>query len=303
MDSAKKWIKLTITANPILVETLGDYLVGIHNMGVEVIAEDEIPTGVITAFAKTESLPTGDSNTLTQQVLEYGTDMAKIFNTLPPTVAWEFFGEEDWGEKWKQHFKPFAIVPGLTIAPTWEEYQKQENELVIEMDPGMVFGTGHHATTSLTLEFIQEIIAKQNCQTVLDVGCGTGILTIGAALFGAKKCLGVDNCQDAVKVAQNNVTYNSQSNIVNISITPVEELCENFDLVVANIIHDVLASMADSLTAATKENGFLVLSGVLRENQADSIAEIFREKGFTLLEKRERDEWAAVLLQKSTLFR
>lgn len=298
MVSAKKWIKLTITAAPILVETVSDYLVGIHNMGVEVGTKDELPTGVITAFAETESLQTDDGDTLAQQVLEYVTEMAKLFNSTSPKVDWEYFEEEDWGKKWKQHFKPFAIVPGLVIAPTWEEYQKQEDELVIEMDPGMAFGTGHHATTSLSLELIQETIAKNCCETVLDVGCGTGILTMGAALFGAKKCLGIDNCQDAVKAAQDNVTHNSLGAIVDIAITPIEEVCDTYDLVVANIIHDVLASMSGSLTAATKKGAYLVLSGVLKEDQADSIAEIFKEQGFNLLEKRERDEWAAVLFQK-----
>ncbi len=299
MVSAKKWIKLTITADPILVETVGDYLVGIHNMGVELATQDEIPTGVITAFAETESLQSSDGDALAQQVLEYTEEMAELFKCNRPIVAWEFFEEEDWGKKWKQHFKPFAIVPGLVIAPTWEEYQKQENELVIEMDPGMAFGTGHHATTSLSLEFIQEIIAKKRCKTVLDVGCGTGILTMGAALFGAQKCLGIDNCQDAVTAAKDNITHNNLQEIVDIAITPVEEVRDTYDLVVANIIHDVLASMSNSLVAATKEGSYLILSGVLKEDQADSISEIFGSKGFTLIEKRERDEWAAVLLEKN----
>jgi len=296
MTKDKKWLKITISGDPILVETVSDYLVGIHNMGVEVATKDEVPTGVITGFAEKANID--DEQSFVATISQYLNEMAELFQVAAATVSYETFAEEDWSKKWKQHFKPFSIVPGFVIKPTWEEYECKENEHVIEMDPGMAFGTGHHATTSLCLEFIQETVEKKQCHSVLDVGCGTGILTMAAALFGAKQCFGIDNCPDAVRVAGENIVRNSLEDKVDIAVTPVEEVSETYDLVVANIIHDVLASMDKSIANCTKDGGYLVLSGILKENQADSIAAIYKEQGFTLLKKRERDEWAALLLQK-----
>ncbi len=117
--------------------------------------------------------------------------------------------EEDWGKNWKDHFKPFTIVPGLVIAPTWEEYQPAAGEAVITMDPGMAFGTGHHATTSLSLELIRRTLVENGGQRLLDVGTGTGILGMAALLFGAKDVLGLDNDPEAVSAAEENVRRNS----------------------------------------------------------------------------------------------
>lgn len=299
MDAQKTWLKITIETTPILVETITDYLVGVHEAGVELVAnKDEQPTGTLLCYIQQESLSTEQAEALFQQISHFAVEMATVFSVDAPQLAWEFFEEEDWGKKWKEHFVPFPIVPGLIIAPTWEEYQAQGDEKVIVMDPGMAFGTGHHATTSLSLGFVQEVMASGNHKTVLDVGCGTGILAMGAALFGAEKVLGLDNDPEAVSAAIKNVAYNNQNQQVDIAITSVEDIDEEYDVVVANIIHDVLAHLSDALTARTKDGGFLILSGVLVEDQADSITSIFEEHGFSLVRKTEKGEWAAVLLQK-----
>ncbi len=296
MIEHKKWLKITINADPVLVETLGDYLVGIHNMAVEIATKDEIPTGTVTGFSETANIENEQS--LVAAIRQYTAEMAELFQTSPPKVAHEFFEEEDWGKKWKQHFKPFTIVPGLVIKPSWEEYTKQKDEYVIEMDPGMAFGTGHHATTSLCLELLQKTIQEQGSDSLLDVGCGTGILTMAAALFGVKNCLGIDNCPDAVKAAQENIIHNNLADKIIIASTPLKEIKTSHDLMVANIIHDVLVSMDKDIARCTNEDGYLILSGLLKEKQADSISETYKAQGFTTLLKRERDEWAALLLQK-----
>lgn len=299
MDTVKKWLKISIITDPALVDSISDYLVGIHGAGVEMSAEDEQPTGIITSFIEKENLSDQEAEIITSQISGFLVEMAAIFNTAIPSLSWEFIEEEDWGKNWKQHFVPFQIVPGLVIAPTWENYQKQNDELVIEMDPGMAFGTGHHATTSLSLGFIQEVTNKKTTKKVLDVGCGTAILTMAAVLFGAQQAIGIDNDQDAVNAATENVAHNNLQDKIEIAITPLDQIEGSFDLVVANIIHDVLAAMSPQLTAKTKSGGYLILSGVLAEQQADSIARIFAEKGFTLLTKKSEGEWAALLLQKN----
>lgn len=298
MDTVKKWLKISITTDPRLVDCISDYLVGIHGAGVEMSAEDEQPTGIITSFIEKENISEPEAVALTTQISGFLAEMASIFNTAVPSLNWEFIEEEDWGKNWKQHFVPFQIVPGLVIAPTWENYLKKDDELVIEMDPGMAFGTGHHATTSLSLGFIQEVTNQKTTKTVLDVGCGTAILTMAAVLFGAHHAVGIDNCQDAVNAATENVAHNNLQEKIDIAITPLDHIEGSFDIVVANIIHDVLASMSSQLTAKTKSGGYLILSGVLAEQQADSIAGIFTEKGFSLLNQKSEGEWAALLLQK-----
>lgn len=299
MDTPKTWLKITIETSPILVETISDYLVGVHEAGVELVAnKDEKPTGTLLCYIQQEGLTTEQAELLFQQISSFSIEMAAVFDVSEPQLAWNFFEEEDWGKNWKKHFTPFAIVPGLVIAPTWEEYEAKVDEKVIVMDPGMAFGTGHHATTSLSLGFVQEVMSIGDHKTVLDVGCGTGILAMGAVLFGAEKVLGLDNDPDAVSAAGANVLYNKQSEQVDIAITSVEDIDGEYDVVVANIIHDVLAALSDALTARTKVGGFLVLSGVLAEDQADSITSIFEQHGFSLVRKAEEGEWAAVLLQK-----
>ena len=298
MEKPKQWVKISITTAPILVETISDYLVGIHGAGVEMTAEEEKPTGTITSFIEKNNLSEEEAVAIISQVDTFLVEMASIFNVDQPTLSWEFIEEEDWGKNWKKHFKPFQIIPGFVISPTWETYIKQENELMIEMDPGMAFGTGHHATTSLSLGFIKQVTDKTKAQSVLDVGCGTGILTMAAALFGAERALGIDNCQDAVNASTDNVLHNHLEKIIDISITPLDQITDSYDIVVANIIHDVLAEMSPNLTAKTKAGGHLILSGLLAEEQADSIGRIFTKLGFTLLEQKSEGEWAALLLQK-----
>ena len=299
MHTMKKWLKITIEANPLLVEVVSDYLVGIHDAGVELAADkDENPEGKIVAFIEQSELSPADAERCANQINIFMAEMAAVFNVASPSLVWEFLEEEDWSKNWKEHFVPFSIVPGLTIAPTWENYEARNDELVIEMDPGMAFGTGHHATTSLSLSYLQDVVTKRGAKTVLDVGCGTGILVMGAVLFGAERGLGIDNCPDAVAAASNNVAHNHLAEKIDIAITPLSELQEEYDVVVANIIHDVLASMVIDLYARAKKDGFLILSGLLADQQVDSIIGIFAEAGFVLLEKGIEGEWGAVLLQK-----
>ena len=298
METPKQWVKMSIVTVPVLVESISDYLVGIHDAGVEMAAEEEKPTGTITSFIKKTNLSQEEAEVIISQVSTFLAEMSSIFNVDQPTLSWEFIEEEDWGKNWKIHFKPFQIIPGFVISPTWETYVPKEDELMIEMDPGMAFGTGHHATTSLSLGFIKQVTDKAKTQSVLDVGCGTGILTMAAALFGAEHALGIDNCPDAVDASAKNVLHNNLQTIIDIAITPLDQITDSYDIVVANIIHDVLAEMSPELTAKTKTGGFLILSGVLAEEQADSIGRIFTKLGFTVLEQKSEGDWAALLLQK-----
>lgn len=292
------WLKLTISSDPLLVEPISDFLVGIINAGVETGAKDEPLYGTVNGYVEQSNPSQEDIAAVLEQVSAYLTELALIFNLSEPTLSYSLIEEEDWGKTWKEHFKPFAIVPGLIITPTWEDYNLGPGELVITMDPGMAFGTGHHATTFLSLGLLKETISGNSGMKVLDVGTGTGILGLASVLFGAEKVLAVDNDPEAVLAATENVQINSMAGSVEVSITALESIEDVYDVVVANIVHDALTAMANDLSRVTAPGGNLILSGILVDKQVDSILETFTGKGFTLVKRETREEWAAVQFTK-----
>ncbi len=293
-----KWLKITIKTDPLLVESISDFLVGVIEAGVETGARDELSFGTVNGYLQKANLTQEEVDDILVQVSSYLDELAAIFNVPKPVLSSVMIDEEDWGRNWKEHFKPFAIVPGLVIAPTWEEYRPAAGEVVITMDPGMAFGTGHHATTSLSLDFIQETLAGNGGQRLLDVGTGTGILGMAARLFGASDVLGLDNDPEAVSAAEENVRRNSLQDHMRISLAALASLEEPYEVVVANIVHDVLISMASDLTRLTIEGGTLILSGILAGEQVANIIAVFTAKGFQLSGQKSRQEWAALRFRK-----
>jgi ribosomal protein L11 methyltransferase len=293
-----KWLKITIKTDPLLVEPISDFLVGVVEAGVETGAPDELLYGTVNGYLQQANLNPDEIDGILVQVSSHLAELAKIFNVAKPTLSSTIIDEEDWGKNWKEHFKPFAIVPGLVIAPTWEEYLPAAGEAVITMDPGMAFGTGHHATTCLSLHFIRERLAEKSGLRLLDVGTGTGILGMAAVLFGAGTVLGIDNDPEAVSAAKENVQRNSLQDHMEISLAPLSSLFEPYEIVVANIVHDVLIGMADDLARLTADGGTLILSGILAGEQVANIRAVFTAKGFQLLRQENRQEWAALRFDK-----
>jgi ribosomal protein L11 methyltransferase len=166
------------------------------------------------------------------------------------------------------------------------------------MDPGMAFGTGHHATTSLSLDFIRETLSGKAGLRLLDVGTGTGILGMAAVLFGAEAVLGIDNDPEAVSAAEENVRRNSLQDHMQISLAPLSSLEEPYEVVVANIVHDVLISMSGDLARLTAAGGALILSGILTGEQVANIIRVFTSNGFQLSGQESRQEWSALRFMK-----
>lgn len=296
--AGNKWLKITIKADPLLVESISDYLVGVLDAGVETGARDELLYGTVNGYVQKANLPQAAVADMLSKLSAYLDELAKIFTVSTPILSSTMIDEEDWGKSWKEHFKPFAIVPGLVIAPTWEKYHPAANEAVIVMDPGMAFGTGHHATTSLSVHFIRQALAEQAGQRLLDVGTGTGILGMAALLFGAGAVLGIDNDPEAVFAAERNVRRNSLQDRMQVSLAPLSSLLEPFALVVANIVHDVLIELADELVRLTADGGTLILAGILAGEQAGNIIDVFTAQGLHLADRDRRQEWEALLFKK-----
>jgi ribosomal protein L11 methyltransferase len=294
----RRWLKISITANPALTDAIEDFLVGISDAGVELIADQTGETTLIHGYFDKTQKDQAETQQILNQLTGYLRELAEIFEVAVPAMTTAFIDDEDWSATWKEHFKPFAIIPGLVIAPTWEEYAAKEGEQVIIMDPGMAFGTGHHATTSLSLQLLREAVAGRADLSVLDVGTGTGILGMAAALFGASKVVAIDNDPEAVSAARENVVRNNLQRIMEVDITPLASLTGPFSLVVANIVHDVLLELAPDLGRLTATGGRLILSGILAGPQVASIVACFTNLGFSLIRQEQKKEWAALLFAK-----
>lgn len=297
-NQAKTWLKITISADPVLVDSISDFLLGVTDAGVEIGVDDQAALQTLNVYLAEANLAQSEKDRILGHISAYLEEIAAIFMVALPVMTTSDFAEEDWGSTWKKHFVPFAIVPGLIIAPTWEQYEAGPGETVIVMDPGMAFGTGHHATTSLSLGLVRDVVRRTSGIRVLDVGTGTGILGIAAALFGAAEVLGIDNDPEAVAAANQNVRRNGLEKIMRVAATPLASLPGNYSLVVANIIHDTLLEMAPILGQLTEPAGTLVLSGILQGPQTENIVHCFQQRGFRLERCEKLTEWSALLLIK-----
>ncbi|HKJ64274.1 MAG TPA: 50S ribosomal protein L11 methyltransferase, partial [Desulfopila sp.] len=219
----KRWLKLTLITEPVLAEPIADFFVGIIDAGVEIGVDDSHGVKTVTAYVEKENPTTEETERILLQVQSHVAELAAIFGIDSPKITWEVIEEEDWSKNWKEHFTPFKVAEGLVIAPTWEKYSPADREKVIVMDPGMAFGTGHHATTSLVLDLLGQVIATNDGEhTVLDVGTGTGILGMAAALFGARCVYAIDNDPVAVAAAVKNIQQNGLAAVMRADETPLE---------------------------------------------------------------------------------
>lgn len=204
--------------------------------------------------------------------------------------------DEDWSEVWKRFYKPFRAGKRLVVKPTWESYEAQPDDLVMEIDPGMAFGSGTHETTGMCMELLEEALRPGD--RVMDVGTGSGILAIGAAMLGAQEVLAVDIDPDAVKVAWENIAQNHltgriravQGNLLE-GIDGVCEVC------VANIIADIICLFAAPLNEHIVPGGLFICSGIIKEREQD-VMNALHAADYTVLEVRRKGEWVAMLCRR-----
>jgi ribosomal protein L11 methyltransferase len=216
--------------------------------------------------------------------------VAAIDPTWNPRV--EHVVGDAWREGWREFFKPSRVGQRLVVRPPWEEFDAKAGDVVLTLDPGLAFGTGTHETTRLVLAQIDARVLPG--QRVLDVGCGSGILAIAAAMLGARELIAIDVDDDSVNATNENAQKNGVAEHIQASRLPVAHVTERFPLVLANIEARVLIPMAPDLIARVAEGGTLVLSGVLRD-QADQVRAAYAP--LTLLEQPAEGEWVALVLR------
>ena len=292
---SRSWLRITVTASETISDPIADFICE-QTGGVE-----QIPVASANA-AQEQIVGYLENGPHVPEKLKKITDFLAELACLTPgegktRLETEIIPDEDWNKTWKAGFKPLPITPHLVIKPTWESYQPTPGEKVIEMDPGMAFGTGHHASTKLALEITEALFFDQEAppKTVLDVGTGTGILAMAAALFGAQEVLAIDNDPEAVVVAEENILRNGLLPIITAQGIALEEIPRQFDLVIANIIHDTLIDLAATLAARLAPNGRLILAGILTGPQTDSIRAAYNALGLKHQETRSEGEWSALL--------
>ena len=217
----------------------------------------------------------------------------------PGTLQLETRSVDDrsWTDVWKKYFKPFYAGEHLVVKPTWEPFDPKPDDLVIEIDPGMAFGSGTHETTGMCLALLEEMISGG--EEIIDVGTGSGLLAIGAALLGASHVLAIDIDPDAVRVAAENVAKNHVEQIVSVQegnlLDRVSAVC---DICVANIISDVIIAFAAPLMNHIRPGGLFICSGIVSV-RSDEVEKALRDAGYEILRKVTRGEWTAFLSRRN----
>lgn len=207
--------------------------------------------------------------------------------------------EDDWADRWKVHFKPMRVGRRFVICPTWEVLQPAEGDRVIVMDPGRAFGTGHHETTRLCLEWLEDLSRGHRLgdMSLLDLGTGSGILAMAAALLGFGRIVGIDIDEEAVDVARENLVVNGLEARILVNVGSLDGVAEKFHVVVANIQASPLTAMAQPLAEHLHPGGMLVLSGILIE-QEPKVRATFELEGLALVERRIDGEWCLLAFKR-----
>ncbi len=288
--SPRHWLKITITASDRDMETTGDLLAHFTGNGVEHIAPDEgnrADKAAIIGYLE-----------INQDIDNKKERLETFFNSLPVSenisIKYSSITEEDWGENWKKYFQPLQVTAHIVVKPSWYTYPPSARKIILEIDPGMAFGTGHHPSTCLALELIDSYFDEtRKKQTVLDVGSGTGILAIACCLLGQSNVLAIDNDPDAIAIARKNARANQVTHTMTVTDIPLPDIEGTYDLIIANITHNVLIDVAPQLNRLLGKGGELILSGILKRDQAGDILQEYVNYGLKPLQMPDKEEWQA----------
>ncbi len=210
-------------------------------------------------------------------------------------VTYHKVNEDDWANNWKQYYKPTKVGEHIVVKPTWEDYEEKPGEVVVELDPGMAFGTGTHETTRMCIKALEKKVEKDT--TVFDIGTGSGILSIAAAKLGAKHVVGVDLDPVAVESAKKNLEFNKVNNIQILYGDLMEVVEGKANIVVANILADIIMFLSEGVRAFIEDEGYFIASGILN-TQRDIVTDKLKALDFKIEEVMEDGEWICIIAKK-----
>ncbi|WP_054251948.1 50S ribosomal protein L11 methyltransferase [Neofamilia massiliensis] len=203
----------------------------------------------------------------------------------------ELIDDQDWRNNWKAFYEVQEIGPKVVIKPSWESYDNKEDKVVIELDPGMAFGTGGHETTRMCLELLQKYLKADD--KILDIGCGSGILSVAGKLLGASKVIGADLDEKAVEISKKNADHN-KADVDFKTSNLFSEIDSKGDLIIANIVAEIIVVLIDQVRDYLEADGTLICSGIIEEKSA-LVEEALEKNGFELVEKMTENEWVALV--------
>lgn len=301
-----RWLELTVMAHREAVEALSELLstyapggvaieepIALLDDGQEYRIRPDQPVPV-RAY-----LPADGSQEEARQRIEEGLwHLGQIGPNFVGRLTTRLVAEEDWANAWKEYFHVLHVGRRVVIKPSWRDYAPQPGEVVLELDPGMAFGTGLHPTTHMCLELLEQHV--QPGLRVLDVGTGSGILALAAARLGAASVRALDVSSVAVEAAQANVQANGLAERITVRLGSLEEHPETtYDLVVANIIARVIADLAPALVASLAPGGLLIASGIIDERL--SLAEdALRAAGLAAIQRVQEGDWFSLIGRASS---
>ncbi len=228
---------------------------------------------------------------------EYTAFIEAKFSALKIPYEKELSGmeEENWADSWKKYFKPIPLGR-VTIVPLWEDYTARDGEVIVRIDPGMAFGTGTHETTRLVMKILQDVV--RGGESVLDVGCGSGILSICASKLGANLCRAYDIDPVAVKVTKENVMESGCKNIeagISDLLSGVERITGGYTVCVANIVADIIIRMLPDIGSYLAKGAPIILSGIVKEREGD-IIKCAEDNGYKILRAEYENDWVALMI-------
>ncbi|VEP18246.1 Ribosomal protein L11 methyltransferase [Hyella patelloides LEGE 07179] len=291
------WWEIIVVCDPILEESVFWRLDSFGCSGTSTQAEDT--SYVVKAYIPDIKIKPLDLSALTLWLKE---DAISVEATAPE-VSWQLISEEDWASGWKQYWQPQKIGDRFLIYPAWLDIPQNPERLLLRLDPGAAFGTGTHPTTQLCLESLEmRFYEEAETLAIADIGCGSGILSIGAMLLGAKEVAAVDTDSLAIKTCRSNCQLNDieQKRLIvrEGSISELTKLETTYDGILCNILADIIVQLFPHFNTITHDKSWAILSGILLE-QANQIADLVESNGWTVAALWKRQEWCCFNIRRS----
>lgn len=310
-----KWSELSIHTTNEAVEAISNILHEAGASGVVIEDSDELGREREDVFGEIYSLNPDDFPVDGVRVKAYLAETSFLLETMEEiklainnlqkfnidlghnVITVQEVDEEDWATAWKKYYHPVKISNRFTIVPTWEDYERvNTDELIIELDPGMAFGTGTHPTTVMCLQALEKTV--QLASSVIDVGTGSGVLSIGAAKLGASKIHALDLDEVAVRSAIENITLNKVDDIVQVTHgNLLDNVNEQADIVVANILAEIIMTFTEDAFTVVKDGGLFITSGIIATKKED-VRESLQQAGFEIEEVMMMEDWVTIISRK-----
>jgi len=284
------WLEIAIDIDPVAHEALSAFLFG---LGCQGLVSEDFTGHTLKAYWPFRENP----ENLRNRINGFLTELEGIFSEVHSSkLRLRNLQDQDWGHNWRRFFHPDRVTPNLKVFPAWEPIPKSTKGEVLRIDPGPAFGTGQHPTTRMCLRAMEKA-PLAGSWSMLDVGTGSGILALYGARLRASRILAIDTDPEALRWARRNLSLNVQSAVIELSSGLLESLDESFDMIVANLILGTIVDLLPYFPPVMKQDGILILSGILRE-QVTRVETLLPQHGLKTVEVLYEKEWACMLVKK-----